>query len=66
MLRWMASAAKGTKDKEKEVTFKPRKVKKNEEKYRNRAEERRAGADHDYSQVRSSSSYFSYYVCAHS
>ncbi|EIM80411.1 uncharacterized protein STEHIDRAFT_135293 [Stereum hirsutum FP-91666 SS1] len=31
--------------------FKPRKVKKSAEKYRNRAEERRVGADHDYSQI---------------
>ncbi|THH16968.1 hypothetical protein EW146_g3764 [Bondarzewia mesenterica] len=31
--------------------FKPRKVKKQSEKYRNRAEERRAGVDNDYSQV---------------
>ncbi|ETW79041.1 hypothetical protein HETIRDRAFT_435542 [Heterobasidion irregulare TC 32-1] len=34
-----------------EPAFKPRKLKKQSEKYRNRAEERRAGADHDYSQI---------------
>lgn len=47
----MPSAPK--KDKEAGPAFKPRKVKKSTEKYRNRAEERRVGADHDYSQVRS-------------
>lgn len=43
------SATKDTK--EKDPAFKPRKVKKASEKYRDRAEERRIGADHDYSQV---------------
>lgn len=47
----MTSAAKTPK--EGGPAFKPRKIKKSAEKYRNRAEERRVGADHDYSQVRS-------------